>query len=78
MAIDKDKAKQHYQKMAAELSDLPDPSEVIRILAEELKAANSREALGGYFDHLIDDEKLTRAITLYSGVDLGTKQGDDD
>lgn len=54
---------------------LMDPTEVIRILAAEIAQANSREALGGYFDHLAGDQELTKAIDAYSGI-LLTIQGD--
>lgn len=74
----KARAVTHYQEMAREAAGLPDPTEVIRILADEIKTANSREALGGYFDHLAGDEKLTRAVTLYAGVDLGPLCADDE
>lgn len=55
-----------------------DPTEVIKILVDELSTANSREALGGYFDHLIDDEVLQRSLIAYCGQDLGTKQAHED
>lgn len=54
-----------------------DPTEVIRILAAEIEAANSPEALPGYFNHLAGDEELTRAIALYSGVTLTVQPEDD-
>lgn len=53
-----------------------DPTEVIQILAEEIAAANSREALGGYFDHLAENADLQAAINTYAGVNLGAPQDD--
>lgn len=64
------------KQRTAEMLTWYDPTEVIRILRDELKAANSREALEGYFDHLIDDDQLQRSLIAYTGEDLGTKQGD--
>lgn len=55
-----------------------DPTQVIETLAREIYGANLREALGGYFDHLWEDTELIAAIKLYSGVDMGEPQGDDD
>lgn len=69
--VDKARAQHHYQGMAAEAGDLPDPSTVIAILADAISGANSPEALPGYFNHLAEDEKLQRAVKLYSGASLG-------
>lgn len=72
------KAKHPAGKARPAMQTFYDPTEVIKILRDELKAANSREALEGYFDHLIDDDVLQRSLVAYSGEDLGTKQSRDD